>query len=202
MGFRQAATGTAPARTVAPAGRTVPARNARGRGRYAGIRMASDRGPDKIKQGDYIIEFVRSGASRKGQTLMVTALVIDNNDDVHATKNGEQGLIMINIGGDAYDIGFGTIKRLTGIVWDCETDDDLDDAEAAGELKGVDGQPGDWGDFIDAMFGEANGVAVFGQNPLAKQRVIAVIRNSAQLDEKGVPFQNVAFEAIEEESSF
>lgn len=202
MGFRDATASRAPAGATRPAPRAVaPSRRVPG-GRYAGIRMASGGGPPPIKQGDYIVEIVRTGASRKGQTLMITAKVIDNNDDVTATKNGDTGIFMVNIGGDAYDIGLGTVKRLVGIVAGVDTDDELEALSNAGELVGTDGEPGDWGELIDATFGEAQGTAVFGANPLGGNQVIAVVRDSTSLDEKGQPYRNVSFERIEEAAPF
>jgi len=193
MGFRQAASGAAAPATRPAARGQAPARAATKPkvpgGRYAGIKAAQP-SAEKLKRGQYIIEFVRSAASRTGSTLMLYVKVIENNEDPAATRIGEEALVMINTGGKSYDSGMSRVKQLTVAVCDCADDDELDVEEP------------DWGDLIDAMFGEAEGVKAFGANPLAGKQVYCTIQHSTSLDENGEPYQNSSWERLEEAAPF
>lgn len=151
-------------------------------GKYAGIRPAQPRN-NKLKPGEYIIEFVRTYKSRTEGTFMFDAKVIEViSGGSSATQEGETALGLINIAGKSYDIGMPVLVSLTMSLCNCETQEQLNAEEP------------EWDLLLDALCEEERGTSSqFGLNPSKDRKVWVRCWHSTKADKNGEPYQNFEF---------
>lgn len=149
-------------------------------GRYAGIRP---RPPslNKVKQGEYVLEGVKSVSSRSGTTAMLHVRVRQAEVDSVTTPSDEPRLVMINFGGKSWDAGSARLVALAMAICKCETVDQFWAEEPHGD------------ELIDILSGKRESSEHYGSNPIEGRLFYARGRNSTKLSDDGEPFINWEF---------
>jgi hypothetical protein len=150
-------------------------------GRYAGIRPPSA-GVDTLKAGEYILELKSCKKSRKGTTALIDCVVLES-----ATPEGSQPdpsqvkTMMINFGGNSFDMGMSRVLSLAMALCNCETL-----AQLATEEPHYD-------ELMDLICGQRVDSKIYGDDPVSGRKIWARGYNSATLAQRGDPFVNWEF---------
>lgn len=149
-------------------------------GRYAGIRP---RPPslNKVKQGEYVLEGVKSLSSRSGSTAMIQVRVRQAEADSGTQPSDETRLVMINFGGKSWDAGSARLVALAMSICKCETVEQFWAEEPHGD------------ELIDILSGKREHSEHYGSNPIEGRLFYARGRNSTKLGDDGEPFINWEF---------
>jgi hypothetical protein len=149
-------------------------------GRYAGIRPPTA-GVEMAKAGEYVFEGVDTKGSRKGATALIQAKVIQSTGDGCTPVSDKTVRLMINFGGNAFDVGSARLVALAMALCNCETVEQL----AAEEPH--------YDELIDLLCGARVQSEHYGENPIAGRKFWARGWYSEALSKKGDPFVNWEF---------
>ncbi len=165
-------------------------------GRFSGIAPRGSNNEPPVTSGEYILEFIESGLTRKQTCTWLDVFVIYSEGENAAKplteEEKEKGVspqklrMFINHG----DIGNQVFVSLAMAVCDCASVEELEEAEP------------DYDELIDAINCKPSAQTfrkeglsdpAFGVNPLAGMRVYARVWESETLAKNGQPYRNAEF---------
>jgi hypothetical protein len=178
---------------TAPAGK--PAKKKPG-GRFSGIAPRGSNNEPLLKAGEYIVEFLESGLTRKQTCTWLDCFVVYSegatadkpltDEQIAAGETPPKLRFFINHG----DIGNQTFVSLAMALCECTTVEDLEEGEP------------DYDELIDAICCKPSAQTFkkpgetepsFGVNPIAGMRVYMRVWDSQTLANGGEPFRNAEF---------
>lgn len=114
-----------PAGGAAPAG--MPVRN-----KWKGLKSGSDRDPQLNIGHDYVVTMVGIEPYRDQRGYKITIEVNESSDPSFREK--DRATILVNTGGDAYDVGMGKIKSMAVALAGLSSDEEYDATDPEGQL--------------------------------------------------------------------
>jgi len=149
-------------------------------GRYSAIRPRAA-GPDKLKQGEYVLEGVSTALSRKGGTVLIQAKVKKCEGKDATAPSDATKLVMLNFVGNSADAGLARLVQLAMALCNCETVEQMNEEQPH------------WEDLVDLLCCKIRKSEHYPENPIAGNVFYARGKNSTTLGGDGEPFVNWDF---------